>query len=528
VDEDDLTVRCEARLGKTLRGKWRLDRILGVGGMAAVYAGSHRNGAAAAIKILHAEIAAQPDARERFLREAYIANRAGHEGIVAVMDDDVDDDGAPYLVMELLSGETAAARADRSGGRLPVSLALWIANETLGVLEAAHRNGIVHRDIKPENLFLTDAQKVKVLDFGIARLREQASSKKTRTGLLLGTPGYMAPEQALGRWEQVDARTDIWAVGATIFNLLSGEDVHEGSTDNVRVIHAATRPARSLARVLPDAAPDLVKLVDKALEFDKKKRFPDARSMRTEIDRIVALAGVDGPSTGLGSGAPRTATAPTLADSRGSIPPSSSAAAIAMVEAERGAHAAHFQVDPIDTRIEALSHGEGLSGERMRLEMRALLEDSEPGVRLAALRAIAKYSVRAAGPSIVLRIRRQTFDLIPIEERRQALETLNALMPSRAEAVGIELLLDNRIVSSEAHEQTREAAADLLARHGTTEEARAALVTASRGRWRNSERVRMAAARGLQGWEVRSSRTTPVPPALSAAPSLLPQTRKSS
>ena len=297
--EEELDRYCNSRVGSTLRDKWRLDRILGIGGMAAVYAASHRNGSTAALKVLHPQYAAVPSIRERFLREAYIANKAGHDGIVKVRDDELDEAGSPFLVMELLDGQSVADKADAVGGRLSAKDALWVGQELLAALEAAHAHGIVHRDIKPDNLFWTNEGRVKVLDFGIARLREDAPSRRTRTGMVFGTPGYMAPEQALGRWSQVDARTDLWAVGATLFNLLTGESVHEGETENERLVNAATRPARSLGRAMPDAPPSLVSVVDRALDFDQSRRYPDARAMRVDLERAAVDVG------SLSFGAPR-------------------------------------------------------------------------------------------------------------------------------------------------------------------------------------------------------------------------------
>ena len=286
--EDDLDNFCRARVGSMLSEKWHLDRILGIGGMAAVYAASHRNGSTAALKVLHPQYAAVQSIRDRFLREAYIANKAAHDGIVKVRDDAVDETGSPFLVMELLEGASVADKADSIGGRLAVRDAVFVGQELLAVLEAAHAQGIVHRDIKPDNIFWTTDGKIKVLDFGIARLREDAPSKRTRTGMVFGTPGYMAPEQALGRWSQVDARTDLWAVGATIFNLLTGESVHEGETDNERLVNAATRPARSLGRAMPSAPTDLVHVIDRSLDFDQDKRYADARAMRLDLEHAAA------------------------------------------------------------------------------------------------------------------------------------------------------------------------------------------------------------------------------------------------
>src|SRR5689334_22273014 len=163
---------CETRVGNTLRDKWRLDRLIDVGGMAAVYAATHRNGNRVAIKVLHAEAGLVPGVRERFLKEGYVANRVGHAGAVRVLDDDVCEEGAVFLVMELLEGETLHARVARGGGRLPADDVLCIMDRVLDVLVAAHAVDVLHRDIKPPNIFITLAGEVKLLDFGIARLRE--------------------------------------------------------------------------------------------------------------------------------------------------------------------------------------------------------------------------------------------------------------------------------------------------------------------------------------------------------------------
>src|SRR5262245_1088430 len=286
--DDPLVAQCRGRVGRLISGKWRLDALIGVGGMAAVYMATHRNGSLAAVKILHEEVALNQEIRERFLREAYIANKVNHPGTVKVLDDDKDEHGAPYIVMELLRGESIESRSQKAGGRLPIADTLDILDQTLSVLEAAHAQAIVHRDLKPENLFMTEQSQVKVLDFGIARLREEKNSQRTQTGLVMGTPAFMAPEQAMGRWNDVDLRTDLWAMGATGFTLLTGLPVHEAETAGEMLIAAATRPARSLARVLPGAPFALVALVDRGLAYERENRFPDAQSFRAELAKIRA------------------------------------------------------------------------------------------------------------------------------------------------------------------------------------------------------------------------------------------------
>jgi len=271
-------------VGAVLRGKWHLDRLLDTGGMASVFAATHRNGNRVAIKLLHAALSKQDDLRERFLREGYVANKVGHPGAVTIVDDDQSDDGAVFLVMELLEGESLDARIRREG-RVPPREALRIADGVLDVLCAAHGKGIVHRDIKPGNVFLTRERRVKVLDFGLARVRESSAfqEKQTRDGVVMGTVNYMAPEQARGRTANIDPRTDLFAVGATLFTALTGQHVHEGQTAMDRMVSAASIPVRSLAVALPDAAPALVALVDRALAFERDHRWPNAATMQGAV-----------------------------------------------------------------------------------------------------------------------------------------------------------------------------------------------------------------------------------------------------
>src|SRR3984957_19379877 len=226
--EDPQLVQARARVGQTLNGKWQVDRLIDIGGMGAVYEATHRNGRRAALKVLHARFALEPEVRRRFLREGYVANKIGHPGAVAILDDDTAQDGSPYLVMELLEGESLAGWLQRVGGRLPVTEVLAVAGQVLEVLEAAHANGIVHRDLKPANVFVTKAGHAKLLDFGLARIRDGALSLiPTAQGVVMGTAGYMAPEQARGTPDQVDPRTDLFAVGAVVFRAVSGKRIHE-------------------------------------------------------------------------------------------------------------------------------------------------------------------------------------------------------------------------------------------------------------------------------------------------------------
>ena len=298
--ENFLETRALTRLGATLKGKYRLERLLGVGGMACVYEATHRNGKRFAVKVLHSEVSIDVDTRMRFLREGYVANKVDHPGAVAVLDDDVADDGAAFLVMELLEGAPVDALAARHERKLPLRVVLAIADQLLDVLTAADAKRIVHRDIKPSNIFLTRDGKLKVLDFGVARLREEAAgSFTTNTGIALGTPGFMAPEQALGRAAEIDGQSDLWAAGATMFTLLTGRAVHEAQSAQEQMVLAATKPSMSLGAADPTLPPSVVAIVDKALAFAKSDRWLDAAAMRDAVvaARAAIFAGETGSAT---------------------------------------------------------------------------------------------------------------------------------------------------------------------------------------------------------------------------------------
>jgi hypothetical protein len=282
-------------VGLTINGKYRIESLLGVGGMASVYAATHRNGARKALKILHTEFARDTGITERFLKEGYVANRISHRGRVGIEDDGVTEAGEPFLVMELLEGETVQERWKRNGRKLPVDECLWITAELCDVLKGFHAAGIVHRDIKPANVFITEERVVKVLDFGVARMRE-ASTEATRAGTALGTPSFMAPEQAMGLADGVDGRADVFSIGATLYALLGGQRLHQGRSDNEAFILAATTPAPSLARLAPDLPIEVISFVDKALAWDRRNRFESAEQMQGEALALLEKARGGEPS----------------------------------------------------------------------------------------------------------------------------------------------------------------------------------------------------------------------------------------
>lgn len=276
-----------ARVGSVVRGKWTLDRLLGVGGMAAVFAASHRNGQKAALKILHAEFAKERPICERFLREAYVSNKVNHSATVQVLDDDVTDQGEPFLIMELLLGETVRDAWKRSGRTMAVGRVLQICERVLDCLASCHAIGVIHRDLKPANIFITEENEIKVLDFGVAQMRD-ATSEKTAAGTALGTPAYMSPEQAMGLVDQLDGRADLFSVGAMMHALISGHRINNGRTEQEALVMAATKPVPSVARIAPDLAPSLIKVIDRSLSWDRRNRFQNAREFqRTLLELMI-------------------------------------------------------------------------------------------------------------------------------------------------------------------------------------------------------------------------------------------------
>ena len=315
--------QAEARVGSLLDGKWTLDNLLGYGGSAAVYGATHRNGKRAAVKILHAHCAADPELVARFVREGYLANKINHPGVVSVLDDDKADDGSVYLVMELLEGRSFERHGRGIVSPLTVTEALQVADDLLDILVGAHAIGLVHRDIKPANLFLTSEGQLKILDFGIARLSESFSEGVTQTGMLMGTPAYMPPEQARGRWEDVDARSDLWAVGVTLASLMTGKRPRTAATAAEELLAAMMQPMPSLATLLPEAPPQVIHIIDRASAFERQDRWQSALEMQAavrEARRALGGPAPFAPSTTLRF-APELHPAPHASYGDGSSPP---------------------------------------------------------------------------------------------------------------------------------------------------------------------------------------------------------------
>jgi serine/threonine-protein kinase len=272
----------KSREGETLPGGLRLKKLIAVGGMAALYEASSEAHGTIAVKLLHRHMLDMPDMRERFLREGKLTMELRHPGVPAVYAMHPLADGTIAIAMELLRGETVQERIDRRG-YLSAQEVLAIADGMLSVLAVAHERGIIHRDIKPENVFLTSRGELKLLDFGIARGKRDVGQVLTRAGATLGTPAFMSPEQAGGAWENIDARTDLWAVGATMYAALAGAAPHEKESlyDS---LHAAVHlAAPKIASVVPGLRPAVAHVVDRALERDVEARWRDATAMRNAI-----------------------------------------------------------------------------------------------------------------------------------------------------------------------------------------------------------------------------------------------------
>ena len=273
-----------ARVGAVIKGKWTVESLLGVGGMAAVYAASHRNGQRAALKILHTDFAREKTICERFLREAYVSNKVNHGCTVQVLDDDMTESGEPFLIMELLEGETVRDAWKKSGRTMQAGRVLQICERVLDCLASCHAIKVIHRDLKPANIFILKEDEIRVLDFGVAQMRD-ATSERTATGTALGTPAYMSPEQAMGLVDQLDGRADTFTIGAMMHALITGHPINDGMTAEESLVIAATTPVPTVSILAPRLPGVVVAIIDKALRWDRRERYASAREMH---DAIVA------------------------------------------------------------------------------------------------------------------------------------------------------------------------------------------------------------------------------------------------
>jgi hypothetical protein len=303
-------------------GNYRVLSLLGEGGMGAVYLAEHPGiGRRVAVKVLHKQFSGDEQLLGRLLNEARAANAIRHPNIIEILDSGMREDGVPYLVMELLEGESLGQRLRRVGA-LPIRDAVGFIYQTASALGAAHKKGIVHRDLKPDNLFIVPEQaeesgrvdvgqpleRMKVLDFGIAKLQmpQPGDSVKTRTGTLMGTPIYMSPEQCRGT-KTVDHRSDMYSLGVIFFEMLVGQPpfVSDGFGELVNMHLNVPPPSPRAQR--PEISEQLDGIVLKMLAKNPEDRYPDMAS----LTGALKLSGASLPS--VNSSSPDLMNAPTVA-----------------------------------------------------------------------------------------------------------------------------------------------------------------------------------------------------------------------
>ena len=306
-------------IGSVINGKYRLVRLVGDGGMGSVYEGLHLVLATrVAIKVLHPDLARRTGLVERFLQEARVAAQIRSPHVVQVTDVDRTSDGHAYIVMELLEGEPLSAVLDRQR-RLPAPTACEYTSQILEALEAAHALGVIHRDLKPENVFVTFAggkPVLKLIDFGIAKARRTDPQQKNLTvaGVVMGTAEYMAPEQARSA-DKVDARSDIYAVGVMLYEMIAGARPVSGDDARIIALKVERGEITPLVQRMPDVPRELAGLVHRAMAARPELRFASATEMRLAVDQ--AASGKRGapaapPQTGVASPAAELTATGTL------------------------------------------------------------------------------------------------------------------------------------------------------------------------------------------------------------------------
>jgi serine/threonine-protein kinase len=280
-------------VGDLVRGKYRIQRLIGDGGMGSVFEARHEAlGTDVALKFLHTDLARRPGLAARFAREARVAASIQSPHVTRVNDVDSTEDGTPFIVMELLQGQSlAAVLAKEPNGRLTVDEAVDFGLQILAGLEAAHARGIVHRDLKPDNVFVTPSPGgpvIKLFDFGIAKIRESKEFSRglTHAGILMGTPEYMAPEQLYSA-AGVDHRADLYSLGVMLFEMLSGRLPAEGESAAAIVAQVQQGTATRLESLVPELPGELVSLVQHALAPDPEQRFESAFAMRQALARFA-------------------------------------------------------------------------------------------------------------------------------------------------------------------------------------------------------------------------------------------------
>jgi tRNA A-37 threonylcarbamoyl transferase component Bud32 len=278
------------RPGTVLQDTYEVLRLIGEGGMGAVYEGVQlRLGKRVAIKVMARELAANREALSRFRREAEVASQIGHPHLVQVFDFGAAPGGDPYFVMEFLEGEDLEARLQRVG-RLDLPSAAAILKQVASALAATHGQGVIHRDLKPANVFLVSAEGmgdfVKVLDFGISKAKA-AARKLTHGSIVMGTPHYMAPEQARGRTHEIDHRSDEWALACIAWEMVSGAHAFDGEDIPSLLFQVVHEEPPSLAALVPGLPAELERVLRKALSKKPAHRFATVRAFAEAFEKTV-------------------------------------------------------------------------------------------------------------------------------------------------------------------------------------------------------------------------------------------------
>jgi serine/threonine-protein kinase len=320
--------------GSMVGGTYRVVRRVGTGGMGQVYEATHaRLAGRYAIKVLQPQIAVQAEALERFRREAEITSSLRHPNIVHIMDFNRLPDGSPYLVMEYLEGADLGARLEQTGPP-PLDEVVILVGQIASALQAAHTGGVVHRDLKPQNVCLVPLPGqgravVKVVDFGMSKIRS-AAGQITGERAILGTCYYMSPEQALGKIDEIDARTDQFALAVMAYEMLTGRSAFVGENDPAvlyQVVHTSPPPLVLAHPATPSRRDALAAVIERALQKDKSKRYPSV------LEFAQAFEGASGLMRGTGraqaifdarEGVPLS-TAPSSSDGRATVPDAKSA-----------------------------------------------------------------------------------------------------------------------------------------------------------------------------------------------------------
>ena len=276
----------DPHIGMVLQDRYRIVRVLGEGGMGTVYEGEHivikRR---VAIKALHAQFAQNPEIVARFHREALAATSVGHANIVEVTDMGQFPDGSVFMVLEFLEGRDWSDDIEKQGPQ-PAAKTIRILSQVCDALDAAHAKGIVHRDLKPENIFLItrgdNADFAKVVDFGISKFHDSTDKSMTKTGTAMGTPYYMAPEQAQGK-KDVGKSADIYSLGVILFQALTGQFPFDDESYPMLVLKICTEPAPELGLYRPDLPRELSDIVGRCLRKDPNQRFASCGDLKAAL-----------------------------------------------------------------------------------------------------------------------------------------------------------------------------------------------------------------------------------------------------